>query len=98
MREFYSTVRHINRSLQRSDSMMDSNLIMNAVQRNFGGRPQEMTRVVNTFFSNLGLNQEHAQRDNVVDLVKQNLASTEARHLMLLTENNAALALLFDYR
>merc|ERR1712025_1201736 len=35
---------------------------------------------------------------SVVDLVKQNFGSRDARHLMLLTKNNAALGLLFDHK
>ena len=35
-------------------------------------------------------------RHGIVELTQQNLASQEARHMMLLTKNNAALALLFD--
>jgi RZ type zinc finger domain/AAA domain (dynein-related subfamily) len=98
LREFYSTVRHINRSLQKYRRPLDGAIIMESVQRNFGGRPQEMGNVLKVFFTSLGIAMENIIRLGVVDLVTQNLAAkgTDARHLMLLTENNAALSLLFD--
>ena len=98
LREFYSTVRHINRLLRESNKPLDSQVVMNAVQRNFGGRPSEMDRNLNIFFSSLGLPLGEASASSVVTLINENLVSEEARHLMLLTENNAALGLLFDNR
>ena len=72
-------------------------ILMDAVLRNFGGRPHEMPRIIATCFASLGMNPETAYRKNVVELVRDNLGEREARHLMLLTKNNAALGLLFDY-
>jgi hypothetical protein len=84
LREFYSTVRHINRALRSSGaSTLEPQTVMDAVLRNYGGRPTEMERVLNTFFTTLGMSRESLQQLSVVDLVRQNLASSEARHLMV---------------
>ena len=40
---------------------------------------------------------EGVPRTSVVDLVKQNIVQQAARHLMLLTKNDAALGTLFDH-
>ena len=96
LREFYSTVRHINRALQVQGATLDSQVLMEAVLRNFGGRPAEMEKILGFFFSQIGLNRHNAAILPVMDLVRQNLHSREARHIMLLTKNNAALGLLFD--
>jgi hypothetical protein len=101
LREFYSTVRHINRALavdsDGTSRLLDGRVVMNAVQRNFGGKPAEMDQVVSVFFNSLGLSIMGVPRSSVVELVSENVKSPEARHLMVLTKNNAALGLLFDY-
>jgi len=96
LREFYSTVRHINRAMERDNKALDADIIMNAVQRNFGGRPREMESILSKFADLLGFSLAGARRAGVVELVRQNLVAKEARHLMLLTKNNAALGLMFD--
>ncbi|KNC55646.1 uncharacterized protein AMSG_01915 [Thecamonas trahens ATCC 50062] len=98
LREFYSTVRHINRALNVdcTASSLDPALLAEAVLRNFGGRPAETKAVLATFFRTIGLPLERAPPLSVTQLVAQNLAQIEARHLMLLTKNNAALGLVFD--
>jgi hypothetical protein len=79
---------------------LDGPMLLNAVLRNFGGRPHEVEKVVTTFFRELGL---PLPRTDVVlggggveALVRSNLREPSARHLMLLTKSNAALGLLFD--
>jgi hypothetical protein len=104
LREFYSTVRAINTSLARRRAqtgveavVLDAEILLSAVLRNFGGRPHELQEVVSSFFSELGLTVPSAWRDvRVESLVVQNLSEPDARHLMLLTKNNAALSLLLD--
>jgi hypothetical protein len=39
---------------------------------------------------------EGVPRDSIIDLIGQNIVSQEARHLMVLTKNSAALGLLLD--
>jgi hypothetical protein len=109
LREFYSTVRSINTALQQrrlqaerdgdEDHVMalDEKILLNAVLRNFGGRPHELSKIVNCFFANLGLLQKDSlDQISIEDLVVENICQSDARHLMLLTKNNAALSLLFD--
>lgn len=104
LREFYSTVRAINTSISSRKLItgseviaMDSEILINAILRNFGGRPQEMDRIIQCFFLRLGLPLVNSWRDILIeDLIKSNLKEPEARHLMLLTKNNAALSLLLD--
>jgi hypothetical protein len=104
LREFYSTVRAINTSISiRKVSTgcevvaLDSEILLNAILRNFGGRPQEMDRIIQCFFARLGLPFVSVWKDILIeDLIRSNLGEPEARHLMLLTKNNAALSLLLD--
>eukprot|EP00656_Telonema_subtile_P027205 TRINITY_DN2923_c0_g1_i1.p1 TRINITY_DN2923_c0_g1~~TRINITY_DN2923_c0_g1_i1.p1 ORF type:complete len:2755 (-),score=765.54 TRINITY_DN2923_c0_g1_i1:91-8355(-) len=97
LREFYSTVRYINQALETSQAtVLSPEVLMEAVQRNFGGKPLESQVVVEEFFQSLRLNQDVADPLPVLDLIKHNLHEPEARHLMVLTRNNAALSLLFD--
>jgi hypothetical protein len=104
LREFYSTVRAINTAISSRKGVtgsevvaMDSGILLNAILRNFGGRPQEMDRIIQCFFLRLGLPSVSSWRDILIeDLIKSNLTEPEARHLMLLTKNNAALSLLLD--
>jgi hypothetical protein len=98
LREFYSIVRAINTNLiKQSASMLTPDILMSAVLRNFGGRPaEEVEGVKDNFFSCMGLNPSKAVRPSIVELVSQNLDEKDARHMMILTRNNAALTLLYD--
>ena len=96
MREFYSTVRFVNRALSMNQTLSPA-LVMNAILRNYGGRPHELERIVTQFFKCMNMSVEGVPRTSVVDLVKQNIVQQDARHLMLLTKNNAALGMLFDH-
>ena len=106
LREFYSTVRVLNAELRRkADSetsgqavatTLEPHVLMKTVLRNFGGRPQaDLDTVVNVFFRQSGMT-DRVPRLSTIELVRQNLAEPDARHLMLLTRNNAALRLLFE--
>ncbi len=96
LREFYSTIRFINHALTVEKRELDGTVVMNAVQRNFGGRPMEMDHVLREFFMSLGYIMERVPRLPVIELIRENVNSQQARHLMLLTKNNAALGALFD--
>ena len=97
MREFYSTVRSINAALGES-STLEGGVVMNAVLRNYGGRPDEIESVITSFFSHLSMATQGIPRPPVMELAAQNIAACQdARHLMLLTRNNAALSLMFDH-
>ena len=71
---------------------------MNAILRNYGGRPDEIAGIVRHFYECLTMSPEGVPQASVVELVKQNIIEQDARHLMLLTKNNVALGMLFDYR
>jgi hypothetical protein len=61
--------------------------IMTAVQRNFGGHPENADAVLQSFFASLNLPQPDAARLlSVATLVEQNLDDVDARHLMVLTK------------
>lgn len=104
LREFYSTVKAINNSISYRKVMsgndvvaLDSTTLLSALLRNFGGRPQEIEKIVECFFTRLGLPIPALWKDiSTEDLIKRNLLEPDARHLMLLTKNNAALSLLLD--
>eukprot|EP00466_Bigelowiella_natans_P005499 jgi/Bigna1/142947/aug1.74_g17655 len=96
LREFYSTVKHINLVLREQKGRnLDGDVLVDAVQRNFGGKPEAMADVLEVFFRAIGLPIKDAKRKGVVQLVSANINSKESRQLMLLTKNGAALRLLF---
>lgn len=102
MREFYSTVRVINaelklRAARGQEAVLEPHVLMKTVQRNFGGQPEgELEQCIEEFFERVGMGFEQVQRFSTTALVQQNLEEPDARHLMLLTKNNAALRLLFE--
>jgi hypothetical protein len=102
MREFYSTIRVINAELERraacgGDASVEGQILMKTVQRNFGGRPHhELDNCIEEFFERTGHDENAVKRYTTEELIKQNLDEPDARHLMLLTKNNAALRLLFE--
>ena len=102
MREFYSTVRVISAELEQRrrqgrEAVLEPGILMKTVLRNFGGRPEEELRqVIELFFDAVGMGLAATPRLPVRELISQNLEEPNARHLMLLTVNNAALRLLFE--
>ncbi|CAK0875561.1 unnamed protein product, partial [Prorocentrum cordatum] len=104
MREFYSTVRVVHaelrdRAARGGEAALEPQVLLRTVQRNFGGRPaSELDACVRKFFGHTGMSERHVPRFTTLELVGQNLREPEARHLMLLTKNNAALRMLFDSR
>jgi hypothetical protein len=104
LREFYSLVKKINRDIQQlrfsgEAADLQPQQFLHSIQRNFGGRPREMERVIEIFFQKVGMLQQlpRLQYMPVLDLIVENLKSLQARHLMILTKNNVALSLLYDY-
>eukprot|EP00435_Cladocopium_sp_Y103_P004570 s2426_g1.t1 len=102
MREFYSTVRVINAELKIRaaaglEAVLEEKVLMKTVQRNFGGQPEEQLEAcIEEFFERTGMDFGDVERLTTQELIKQNLEEPDARHLMLLTKNNAALRLLFE--
>ncbi|CAK9096351.1 E3 ubiquitin-protein ligase rnf213-alpha (Mysterin-A) (Mysterin-alpha) (RING finger protein 213-A) (RING finger protein 213-alpha) (RING-type E3 ubiquitin transferase rnf213-alpha) [Durusdinium trenchii] len=102
MREFYSTVRVINaelkiRAAEGLEAVLEPKVLMKTVQRNFGGQPEdELEACIEEFFERTGMDFMDVTRLTTPELIQQNLGEPDARHLMLLTKNNAALRLLFE--
>lgn len=125
MGEQFGQCRHIEDHDSSSGSggvALDGSMLMNAILRNFGGRPSEMEKIVTCFFQRLGisLSSYYDRKNNdmatgclaanavntagmgwrdvrIESLIRSNLLEPiAARHLMLLTRNNAALSLLLD--
>jgi hypothetical protein len=104
MREFYSTVRVINMELKKraadgQDAVLEPQVLMKTVQRNFGGQSVgDLNQCVEEFFERCSMDENDAgvERYTISQLIDQNLKEPDARHLMLLTKNNAALRLLFE--
>lgn len=108
LREYYSLVKKVNFDIKMlvasgQGADLDHQLLLNALQRNFGGRPRDMESVLQVFFEQLGQPQSllELKRQPVLRLIRDNIgAMQESRHLMVLTKTNAtvALSLLFDYK
>jgi len=104
MREFYSTIKALSSELRQQvangqDGALEPSTLMKVVLRNFGGRPADETEVcVDEFFDRVGMNSQRTDRLSKEMLISQNIHEPDARNLMLLTRNNAALRLLFEAR
>ncbi|CAK0799979.1 unnamed protein product [Prorocentrum cordatum] len=104
MREFYSTVRVINMELKKRaseglEAVLEPQVLMKTVQRNFGGQSaSDLDQCVEEFFERCSMDENGSgvKRYTIPELIQQNLKEPDARHLMLLTKNNAALRLLFE--
>jgi len=105
LREFYSIVRVINSEFKRQEKnsvdewspSLTPDILMNTILRNFGGRTVgETEEIVRKFFTHCSMRPEDATKPSILELIDLNIKETDARHLMLLTQNNSALRLLFD--
>ncbi|KAG2374157.1 hypothetical protein C9374_010994 [Naegleria lovaniensis] len=106
LRDFYQCIKFLNRVV--NDKMVydgkevsfDQALLL-AILRNFGGVPKDQVHAILKIFetkTGSSLTSSQMPRPTNKELIQMNLKdSTMARHLMLLTHNNAALNLLFDY-
>eukprot|EP01124_Arcella_intermedia_P034928 TRINITY_DN8767_c0_g1_i1.p1 TRINITY_DN8767_c0_g1~~TRINITY_DN8767_c0_g1_i1.p1 ORF type:complete len:3649 (-),score=794.98 TRINITY_DN8767_c0_g1_i1:25-9951(-) len=96
LRDYYHLIKFLHRNLEDT---VTPELLESAVRRNFGGIPSELVKIMDEFFSRVGLARSKANEKNsksVIKLIESNLSDKYARHLMLLTHNDAALQLLFD--
>lgn len=77
-------------------SALTGSMLLKAILRNYGGRPSETEHIVSVFFDHLGLPvpRKELQERRTEALIRENLREADARHLMLLTKNNAALGML----
>jgi len=93
LRDYYHLIKHLHRNLEDT---MTPELLENSVSRNFGGKPSELVKILDEFFSRVGLPRPKTQREkglkpHVVTMIESNLVDKHARHIMLLTHNDAAL-------
>lgn len=94
LRDFYHCVKFINRNFDLG--ALTPELLTDALARNFGGSSnEEFHTILNIFFSCVGMNIV-PNRKSKLEYISENLTDTKARHLMLLTKNNAALSVLFS--
>jgi hypothetical protein len=102
LRDFYSIIKFLHRGMNKfsRETTLTDSLLKYAVLRNFGGFPSQMEIILKEFFSRLGLREKSGSYDfeaeGVLGLVKGNLSDKHARHLMLLTRNDAALQILMS--
>ncbi|KAK3603844.1 hypothetical protein CHS0354_042851 [Potamilus streckersoni] len=94
LRDYYSLVKYIARTLSKVSCSSQSEetkmrVIMKGLQRNFGGLPSERSTLHELFQANL-----HTLQNTdvpVLDLITENIMDEMARHLMLITNGDAAL-------
>ncbi len=103
LREFYYIVKYINNQLLGGDQcLITPQLMLEGVLRNFGGRPSSETeKIIQTFAHYTKMyamsDNTNVRRPSNLELIRSNLVDLNARHLMLLTQNNVALNMLFDF-
>ncbi|EFC45119.1 hypothetical protein NAEGRDRAFT_79490 [Naegleria gruberi] len=104
LRDFYNLVKFLYRIINNKMTYhgrpieFEKSLVL-SVLRNFGGIPSEdMDNVLKIFERNTGIKFTEYEKPNSCNLLRLNLKdSADARHLLVLTNNNSALNLLFDY-
>ena len=104
LRDFYSIIKFLHRGMASGEvgdmNGLNDSLLKYAVLRNFGGFPSQMESILKEFFDRLGLRERSGmyefEEEGVLGLVKGNLTDHFARHLMLLTRNDAALQILLS--
>ena len=104
LRDFYSIIKFLHRGINTGEAGdmngLNDSLLKYAVLRNFGGFPSQMELILKEFFDRLGLRAKSGayefEQAGVLGLVGGNLKDHFARHLMLLTRNDAALQILLS--
>jgi hypothetical protein len=96
------TTSRSNRSM--AETITDDEKVMVSICRNFGGHKLLLRSVLNESKCKEGILRQQGdarlkaieEKVSIPNMVRQNLQDEDSRHLMLLTENGAALRLLFD--
>ncbi|KAL9656881.1 hypothetical protein ABK040_004415 [Willaertia magna] len=105
LRDYYQCIKFLNRAMTANGGDMEKfeETLLLTILRNFGGVQRDETeRILKIFSDKTGIaslvSPRLLRRPTNKELIEMNLRdSSYARHLMLLTQNNAALSLLFDY-
>uniref|UniRef100_A0A7R9YCP3 Uncharacterized protein n=1 Tax=Pinguiococcus pyrenoidosus TaxID=172671 RepID=A0A7R9YCP3_9STRA len=97
MRDYYHLLKFLRNEI-KAGRRLDSRLLIHGLSRNFNGKPEVFSRVMQIFEAEC---RAHVRRWNVEDrptsreLIGMNLRDKGARHLMLITVNGAALPVMF---
>ena len=98
MRDYYSLLKHLRQEYTAHGSVsMTPEVLINAVARNFGGKPHALESIATLFHSLCfpAAPQRCPDIPSALSLIRENIASTSSRHLMVLSTNDTALHLLF---
>ena len=90
LRDYYSLIK----SLSGSSDLQQINM---ALQRNFGGIPDELINIQQVFLDKLKQSMPSSGEDTIIPatkLIQENFADTRARHLMLITSGDSAIGIL----
>jgi hypothetical protein len=97
MRDYYSLLKQLR--LSGTDVNVDPETLSYGVCRNFGGKPESMTKILKLFCetcfgSSISPNHPCFSSLPAIKLIGDNLQSVFSRHLMVLSPNDSALQLL----
>lgn len=95
MRDYYSLIKQLRQQVTASKHGLSSELLTRSLCRNFGGKRELLLHILRTFHQACFHSPRHSTLPPSTRLVSENLQDQSSRNLMLLTENAAALALLF---
>ena len=95
LRDYYSLVKYISRSLVDEGFALDDdekeNMVFSGLQRNFGGLPAESATLLDMF--QIQVNRDRLQGTNVLKLMADNINDSLARHLMCITSGDSVISL-----
>eukprot|EP01052_Picozoa_sp_SAG31_P009056 SAG31_NODE_468_length_15250_cov_5.304138_10_plen_399_part_00 len=99
MRDYYQLIKLLRLELSsRPGQSLKPRMLLNALGRNFGGNEDLMQKIQQVFmnrcFGSVGFSSAFVP--TVQDLIAQNFADAQSRHLMVLTKNGQGLRLLFS--
>lgn len=93
LRDYYSYIKYLSRKLDRSGceagNSENKNILLKGLLRNFGGQQINNDKMKTTFIRRMSL--ENIPMCKTKKLIKENIVDSEARHLMLIVDGDAAL-------
>ena len=93
LRDYYSLIKHIGRKSSENAAVYFEEVLYDGLCRNFGGLPDEMDAIARSFY----VSDRVPKKYDPVAQIKNNIGDRNARHLLVVTDGDAALAVLREH-